>query len=342
MAITYHAGRRLQGVSSDQTVPSGASRGSASVGTYTVITFIEDGTFTPTSDFDVEYLVIGGGGAGGSGDQNARSKGGGGAGEFQEGTGYAVTSGNYGITVGSKGTSVQMSNGTSGGDSTFDTVTSLGGGGGSNVDGGSGGGGLGAGQTGGLAIGTGFGNQGGYGQPSAPYASGGGGGAGGAGGTYSGGSSKSSSITGSSVDYSGGGGGASGYGAGGNGGGAGAGNGGGNSGRNGSSASTANRGSGGGGAAGGTGGGGGSYISGGNGSDGVVIIKFLTSGNTYNTGTPSALLPSTNVQVGSRFEETDTRKMYHLDDVDWKEENDGNIPNFRSASWYEQLSGETP
>jgi len=50
----------------------------------------------------------------------------------------------------------------------------------------------------------------------------------------------------------------------------------------------------------------------------------------------------TNVQAGSRFEETDTRKMYHLDDVDWKEENDGNIPNFRSASWYEQLSGETP
>ena len=50
----------------------------------------------------------------------------------------------------------------------------------------------------------------------------------------------------------------------------------------------------------------------------------------------------TNVQVGSRYEETDTRKMYHLDDIDWKEENDGNIPNFRSASWYEQLSGETP
>ena len=51
--------------------------------------------------------------------------------------------------------------------------------------------------------------------------------------------------------------------------------------------------------------------------------------------------PLANVQVGSRFEETDTRKMYHRDDVDFKEE--GTLPvNYRSASWYEQLSGETP
>ena len=62
----------------------------------------------------------------------------------------------------------------------------------------------------------------------------------------------------------------------------------------------------------------------------------------YNSGTGTEGTKPTNVQVGSRFEETDTRKMYHRDDVDWKEENDGNIPNFRSASWYEQLSGETP
>jgi len=50
----------------------------------------------------------------------------------------------------------------------------------------------------------------------------------------------------------------------------------------------------------------------------------------------------TNVQVGSRFEETDTRKMYHRDDIDWKEENGNEATNYRSASWYEQLSGETP
>ena len=53
-------------------------------------------------------------------------------------------------------------------------------------------------------------------------------------------------------------------------------------------------------------------------------------------------VPTNTIQVGSRYEETNTRKIYHLDDIDWKEENDGNIPNFRSASWYEQLSGETP
>ena len=47
-------------------------------------------------------------------------------------------------------------------------------------------------------------------------------------------------------------------------------------------------------------------------------------------------------QVGSRIEETDTRSVYHKDDVGFKLE-DGNDPtNYRSASWYEQLSGETP
>ena len=50
----------------------------------------------------------------------------------------------------------------------------------------------------------------------------------------------------------------------------------------------------------------------------------------------------TNVQVGSRFEETDTRKIYYKDDIDWKEENGNEATNYRSASWYEQLSGETP
>jgi hypothetical protein len=49
----------------------------------------------------------------------------------------------------------------------------------------------------------------------------------------------------------------------------------------------------------------------------------------------------TNVQVGSRFEETDTRKIYYRDDLDFKEL--GVTPtNYRSESWYEQLSGETP
>ena len=74
--------------------------------------------------------------------------------------------------------------------------------------------------------------------------------------------------------------------------------------------------------------------------------SFDTSSNVSALGsdiTPAAAIPfPTNVQVGSRFEETDTRKMYHRDDVDFKEENGNEATNYRSASWYEQLSGETP
>jgi hypothetical protein len=49
-----------------------------------------------------------------------------------------------------------------------------------------------------------------------------------------------------------------------------------------------------------------------------------------------------NFQVGSRFEETDTRKMYYRDDIDFKELDGNEATNYRSDSWYEQLSGETP
>jgi hypothetical protein len=59
--------------------------------------------------------------------------------------------------------------------------------------------------------------------------------------------------------------------------------------------------------------------------------------------TPAAAIPfAENAQVGSRAEITDTRKMYHRDDIDFKEENGNEATNYRSASWYEQLSGETP
>ena len=50
----------------------------------------------------------------------------------------------------------------------------------------------------------------------------------------------------------------------------------------------------------------------------------------------------TDVQVGSRFEETDTRKIYYKDDIDWKELESVEATNYRSESWFEQLSGETP
>ena len=49
----------------------------------------------------------------------------------------------------------------------------------------------------------------------------------------------------------------------------------------------------------------------------------------------------TNAQVGSRLEETDTRKIYYRDDIDFKEL--GTLPvNYRKDTWYEQLTGETP
>jgi len=61
----------------------------------------------------------------------------------------------------------------------------------------------------------------------------------------------------------------------------------------------------------------------------------------YN-GVSSLTSKPTNVQVGSRFEETDTRKMYYRDDIDFKELDGNEATNYRSDSWYEQLSGETP
>jgi len=68
--------------------------------------------------------------------------------------------------------------------------------------------------------------------------------------------------------------------------------------------------------------------------------------NFYN-GVISAVVPAgdekpTNVQVGSRYEETNTRKIYYRDDLDFKELDGAEATNYRSESWYEQLSGETP
>ena len=74
--------------------------------------------------------------------------------------------------------------------------------------------------------------------------------------------------------------------------------------------------------------------------------SYAVSSNLSALGsdiTPAAAIPfAENAQTGSRAEITDTRKMYHRDDVDFKEENGNEATNYRSASWYEQLSGETP
>ena len=235
-----------------------------------------NGTFTPYYLMDVDYLVVAGGGGSG-----ARG-GGGGAGGFRNGTNYGVTAQSYDITVGSGGAgNAGTSRGDCGGNSVFDMITSIGGGGGAGwlnvapLVGGSGGGGSAFGATSGVgALGTdGEGNAGGDGAANDNYDSAGGGGGAGvvgadavSGTAGNGGAGLSSSISGSLTWYAGGGGGgavAGNTGTGGiGGGGAGSDSGIGTDG-------TANTGGG--------GGGGGDGGSGGSGGTGVVIIRYMLS-----------------------------------------------------------------
>jgi hypothetical protein len=246
-------------------------------------------------NYNVEYLVIAGGGGGGAG-----RGGGGGAGGYLTDTGISVSVGtSYTVTVGAGGTAgIPSAQGTSGGNSVFSSITSIGGGAGgtgfvssnnNGLSGGSGGGGAAlsapTGGTGGSATpGQGFAGAssqtGGEG-----YSGGGGGGASAAGTTGSvgnapagnGGSGTASSITGTSVTYAGGGGGGN-YSAapsparvGGTGGSGGGGNGGawgdGPGVQVSATAGTTNRGSG--------GGGGGNSQGGAAGGSGIVIIRYL-------------------------------------------------------------------
>jgi hypothetical protein len=256
----------------------------------------------------VEYLVVAGGGGGG-----LALGGGGGAGGFRTASGLSVTPGTtYTVTVGAGGVRGRNADGgpapTSGNNSVFSTITSIGGGaGGGRTDwgqihtaqsGGSGGGGKDGGNAGGLGT-AGQGYAGAAGTSGTYAVAGGGGGAGGAGqlGTGSayanmtggaGGVGLQSSITGTATYYAGGGGGAGGSNQGG-GGGAG-GNGGGGAGTRSYYAGqptdgTANTGGGGGGGNGATD----TAPYSANGGSGVVILRYL---NTYadavsTTGSPT-------------------------------------------------------
>ncbi len=174
-------------------------------------------TKTPT----VEYLVVGGGGGGGYTNNSRGGGGGGGAGGLRSASGYAVTPGTtYTVTVGAGAAGATTLTAVSGSNSVFDTITSVGGGGGAStfsgsgaLTGGSGGGGEGDSFLTGANGTAGQGNKGGNGQSTtfATTGGGGGGGAVGSNGTTSangvGGSGMSSSITGTSVVYAGGGGG---------------------------------------------------------------------------------------------------------------------------------------
>jgi len=185
---------------------------------YTIHTFTSNGTFEIVSGSgNVEYLVVGGGGAGGDAQGSGRGGGGGGAGGFRTATDHAVTTQVYAITVGAGG-AIQTGRGDNGGNSTFDTITSIGGGGGggnggsNGAAGGSGGGGWATGgNVGGLGT-SGQGNSGGSGEAASFFGGGSGGGAStfGVNGTISkggdGGNGSTSSISGSLVTYAGGGG----------------------------------------------------------------------------------------------------------------------------------------
>ena len=201
----------------------------ASGGTETTDGDFKVHTFTASSNFvvsavgtdstygnKVEYLVVAPGGGGGS-----VHAGGGGAGGYRHNSAYdfTVTAQSYAITVGAKAAYI-----TSGGTSTFSTITSAGGGrgggdAGAASSGGSGGGGnsypSGASGASGNTPSTtpSQGNNGGSGSGSGPnYGAGGGGGAGGTGGNGSSssagaaGSGSSNDIHGSSRVYSAGGG----------------------------------------------------------------------------------------------------------------------------------------
>jgi len=88
-------------------------------------------------------------------------------------------------------------------------------------------------------------------------------------------------------------------------------------------------------------------------SDAISQFDYHCWNGTYASGdnisvlgsdlTPTSAIPFVaNAQVGSRAEITDTRKIYYRDDLDFKELDGAEATNYRSESWYEQLSGETP
>ena len=241
----------------------------ATDGNFKAASFTANGTFTPSADGYVEYLVIAGGGAGSADGSTTNGNGGGGAGGYRTGMLAVTASTGYSITVGSGGAGTTSSSQVNGTNSVFSTITSTGGGGGgyyintAGAPGGSGGGGGVNSGAGGAASPAG---QGFAGQAGSSGQGGGGGGAaeaGGTDGTGQGGDGLASSITGSAVTRAGGGGGSRGSGgarAGGTGGGGAGGNGGAGT------SGTAN-----------TGGGGGAGVSGGtsgSGGTGIVIIRY--------------------------------------------------------------------
>jgi hypothetical protein len=183
------------------------------VGNYTVHTFTSTSNFIALEPLTVDYLVVAGGGGGGS---DADVGGGGGGGGFRTGS-LTITAESHPITIGNggaRGTGPDITgtgggtNGTQGGSSSFNIITSTGGGYGgtrsqAGGSGGSGGGGGDAGMAGGAGI-AGQGNNGGNGpgmNTQSGNDSGGGGGAGSAAANNIPGVGLANSLSGTSVTY---------------------------------------------------------------------------------------------------------------------------------------------
>ena len=258
-------------------------------GGYRIHTFTLSGTLTVNKPMNVEVLVVAGGGSGGrSYRYDYAGGGGGGAGGLVYNSAFAVTPQLYAITVGAGGATqtVASSRGFNGSDSSFGTITAIGGGGGgsgspgisSGNNGGSGGGATfdtstnGSGSAGQGIVGQGY--NGGIVTTNDAGAGGGGASAVGSNGATSGGNGGnglSSSISGSTIWYAGGGGGGNYYTGSAGTGGIGGGGAGGTSGSSGT-AGADNTGGGGGGC-----GTFGTLGNGGAGGSGIVIIRYLLS-----------------------------------------------------------------
>jgi hypothetical protein len=179
-------------------------------------TFINTGSLVTTASFSADYLIVAGGG--GSGYYG----GGGGAGGLLTGTSSLTTGTTYPIVIGAGGATTNGANaeGNSGSNSTFNSLTAIGGGGSGKSINGTGRNGLSGGSGGGAAYLSGTGGAGTSGQgnaggngPGSYFGGGGGGGAGAAGSNPvgdvggAGGIGVQSSISGTATYYAGGGGG---------------------------------------------------------------------------------------------------------------------------------------
>jgi hypothetical protein len=196
-------------ISYGPTLPVTATGGTVTVvGGYRIHTFTSSGDFTVTSGGSVEYLIV----AGGGGTQSSAGSGGGSGGAGAGGllTNYTtVTAATYPVIVGGGGSAA-----TNGSNSTFNSITAVGGGYGLQAPGVDGGSGSGVGTGGWTSYsppGSGIAGQGndggtGTGNDSDLATSGGGGGAGAAGGVGTGGIGLQSSISGTATYYAGGGG----------------------------------------------------------------------------------------------------------------------------------------